>query len=1068
MVRRLGAVFRLLLAISVVCAVKDDSYYPAGIKNPNVQHAMYWNDAANVLQDLEQFSELYVQYHSCAWSPLVYEASTEDGVEETDQWYMDAMPPFGATVVFSLYGVLDGEKETGCNKKTYINSFYTTSDFSVFASAIKSAGITNTGTQFTASCEDRAQIICDETTRPSTFALANYNDDSCDPDSYSSSSVPTDLVSFNKVLKNDAQCAKIYSSGASAPELLESSRACALGDYVGACPDPYGMKSLYEHQFAKFASSSELDEWEYRLGYIMLTTGFLLMVTAIILVCSGKNTYPTKITFSTNGKEIGSFELPRIAMGETGQAIRSLTRQSRSAGYEGESYKQMEEELDNFRRKTRSEFKNAWCVLSPQVQSGVPLQDACSEVASTLNDDNQVDKGDGNIYGVGWIKTCDPTASIDDILFTDDNSEGSGKSVATEPVAEAILVRDIADKTSKFLTEVLGRARSNGSDTVSQNDSKTTSPDNLLKVAKEIQMSSPVACEKGEPDVTSVTVVNTTFASSETTEPSTGSSIAGSSVGGVIFYMNENVSIAESEKSYGNISSDDSFSKVSMSDHKQTGMEFEVLLQPSGCMLQVSDSGNTLERSSSKTSLDGFYENSGSSAGSWANRSRSCGVHHTSEHKPLVDEKVLTSCSTAEFVIELLTTSGCNYTKDNAVETVKSTQRDTLQGCLGVETGACVTEEESVFAAAFTYAKESLTVTRDFGEQTGKEGKESMCGVVDCGGNEHLATSESDKNFQDKTAVMATVMNVCSTQIDSTLNNTATKEVLSYFRCLQGQSRGSESPAQVEMAADPSSVSLSNGIIGLSSTVKRDEDSCPSSYLAAYKQDCSPLNQSSGSAMQSSRSNEKVYPVVTPASVDTDAFGFPLNLPDVEGRLFITASTTTDTATPVQIFASLNNAEKSSDSALESMERFSGEEASRITTYQLLESSCGTLTCEPEPEIVADALFRSSQEALLPFLRPKLSPDADADTKDIQVANAFGQQERSCDIQDLPHASLINYNLVDCYVPLDDDEEEETHRTGRASRGRSRSRRSKSRNSDKKQSILSRWRENSNEPSAMV
>jgi hypothetical protein len=61
----------LLLIVSLqtllVCADKDSNPYAWG-ENPNNRFKMYWNDASNVLQDLDQFQSLYVKYHGCVWS----------------------------------------------------------------------------------------------------------------------------------------------------------------------------------------------------------------------------------------------------------------------------------------------------------------------------------------------------------------------------------------------------------------------------------------------------------------------------------------------------------------------------------------------------------------------------------------------------------------------------------------------------------------------------------------------------------------------------------------------------------------------------------------------------------------------------------------------------------------------------------------------------------------------------------------------------------------------------------------------------------------------------------------
>lgn len=56
----------LLLVGALVAAEKDSNYYPNGYSNPNIDEEMYWRDASNVLDDLSQFSKLYVTFHQCA------------------------------------------------------------------------------------------------------------------------------------------------------------------------------------------------------------------------------------------------------------------------------------------------------------------------------------------------------------------------------------------------------------------------------------------------------------------------------------------------------------------------------------------------------------------------------------------------------------------------------------------------------------------------------------------------------------------------------------------------------------------------------------------------------------------------------------------------------------------------------------------------------------------------------------------------------------------------------------------------------------------------------------------
>ena len=69
LLRQLGLLSLLLLVVSVG-AVKDGDYYIGGFENPNTKHEMYWKDSMNVLQDLDQFSSLYITYHGCAWTKV--------------------------------------------------------------------------------------------------------------------------------------------------------------------------------------------------------------------------------------------------------------------------------------------------------------------------------------------------------------------------------------------------------------------------------------------------------------------------------------------------------------------------------------------------------------------------------------------------------------------------------------------------------------------------------------------------------------------------------------------------------------------------------------------------------------------------------------------------------------------------------------------------------------------------------------------------------------------------------------------------------------------------------------
>jgi len=192
----------------------DDEYYRAGMGNPNVDLKMYWADAHNVVEDLDQFSSLYIEYHNCAWSQNknMYAEEEESGSgDENDYWYMGATPTYAANVAFSLYGSLSGESFSGCNSDTFINSFTTNQGFEVFAAALYYAGAVSTdySQSYSSECEGGSGIVCDYNVG---FAYATFSTDTCDP-AYASSI--SDSMSYMNQAFQSAQCVQIYDGSSS-------------------------------------------------------------------------------------------------------------------------------------------------------------------------------------------------------------------------------------------------------------------------------------------------------------------------------------------------------------------------------------------------------------------------------------------------------------------------------------------------------------------------------------------------------------------------------------------------------------------------------------------------------------------------------------------------------------------------------------------------------------------------------------------------------------------------------------------------------------------------------------
>lgn len=312
---------------------------------------MYWRDADNVMQDLSKFQALYVRYHSCVWSWMKYGngAIDEDGgVDENDYWYMGSVPPMGANVAFSLYGVLkesDGKQTAGCNKGTFINSFYTNAGFNDFARSMNYAGLndfspyasasktysngdgnnegeshdehrelknyysnyaknansysgssygSNYSAYSTAECQGGYGMGCDSRYG---FAVHTYSSDTCDPAYYSG--VKDTVDGLNNAM-SEVDCVQIFDGNnwggydyvyGTSVELLAYSTACNYMNFIspdGECPDPYGKIDNYVRNFNTGIQKKREDPFEVyhekmRLSRHHVYTGLAFLLAAAIV-----------------------------------------------------------------------------------------------------------------------------------------------------------------------------------------------------------------------------------------------------------------------------------------------------------------------------------------------------------------------------------------------------------------------------------------------------------------------------------------------------------------------------------------------------------------------------------------------------------------------------------------------------------------------------------------------------------------------------------------------------------------------------------------------------------------
>ena len=239
-------------------------------------------DGTTILNDLSKYSKLYVSYNNCAWSPY---ASNNNacGANNGDYWYMGLTECFSANVAYSLYGVLQGEEDKGCNKNTFINSFFTTTGISTFTSYMATAGVAFTEAEegaadVSSSCqavenENGDEQVAEGTSynnvklnamstsygvgcadRSNHFVMKTYGGAYCDEREVRE--VTDTLDTFNNDL-SQVNCIAIYddaavanegennqnNNGGSATSLLTYSQPCNVHLYSSQCPDPYGKLS---------------------------------------------------------------------------------------------------------------------------------------------------------------------------------------------------------------------------------------------------------------------------------------------------------------------------------------------------------------------------------------------------------------------------------------------------------------------------------------------------------------------------------------------------------------------------------------------------------------------------------------------------------------------------------------------------------------------------------------------------------------------------------------------------------------------------------------------------------
>lgn len=295
---------------------------------------------------------------------------------------MGLSPCFRANAAFSLYGILKGERDRGCNRKTFINSFMTSNGIESFTSAMVDAGESFTSSYSSSSSNGYpggVSASCtvvvgegqgnDEGGGGGTAKLNEYYDSygiSCSSSGeYLSSFFKGAFCSDMKVIGtkdsldtfNDEiskiQCVPIYKasdqgqrnlgshdgSGDDEEEdtisiqsplsLLLTSQTCSIADHPRSCPDPFAEVRVYEKALALSTGQRHNKRKERtRVGISCLLLLFGLMALAIPLVLVRRRRRKRKLGEIPEGdeKHLLKRTLWQRVMSSTRKKLRIITQ----------------------------------------------------------------------------------------------------------------------------------------------------------------------------------------------------------------------------------------------------------------------------------------------------------------------------------------------------------------------------------------------------------------------------------------------------------------------------------------------------------------------------------------------------------------------------------------------------------------------------------------------------------------------------------------------------------------------------------------------------------------------
>ena len=342
----------LLITAEQISDMHDTTYYIyPNFQNPLLSNEhdgfdpLYYNDAMNVLHDLSTFESLHVQFHSCVMVPSsIQQDDNADNGDENDVWYIGTMPIAEAQVSFSLYGIKKDTSQqnwfqrrispSNCHRRTFINSFYTTTGMMSFINALAISGKIpsdfDADTIPSTSCHVEGDYgygtVCSNNDRTmfayNQYALAqsssNGRTESICTHEYLLSTTDN-MESINPFLhSSDLDCLKLYDmnsvydddtivSDTAIQYLLSNSESCNVlydpYNIGGQCPDPYRIIQHREQTLAlamiqdvtMMVPSIRQNQRKQRVKHvsigIFIISGILLIVASILFLLQYQKAY---------------------------------------------------------------------------------------------------------------------------------------------------------------------------------------------------------------------------------------------------------------------------------------------------------------------------------------------------------------------------------------------------------------------------------------------------------------------------------------------------------------------------------------------------------------------------------------------------------------------------------------------------------------------------------------------------------------------------------------------------------------------------------------------------------